>query len=151
MIRAIIQQCDDIVHVDVAQEISSLDNLGSFVQEAPNLTSPGVYKNRLPIQLKASTKAFPAWFLDLEESSASMRRLSSGAESILDRNITFVEFPSFELEESAVKGLTSSLMENMFMHASVGSVESEQRVMEILSGSGGHLIDVVLYLFSSSK
>ena len=151
LIRAIIQHCDDIVHVDAAQEISSLDNLESFVQEAQSLASPGAHRSRLPIQLKASTKAYPAWFLDLEESATSKRRPSSGVESRLDRNISFVEFPACEPGQSTINGFTSSFMEKMFMHTGVGPVESEQSVMEILSGSDGHLIDVVLYLFSSSK
>jgi hypothetical protein len=82
------------------------------------------------------------------EESTSKRRPSSGVDSILDRNIGFVEFPSSEPGDPTSG---SSLIEQMFMHADVGPVESEHKVMEILSGSGGHLIDVVLYMFSNSK
>jgi hypothetical protein len=149
LIRAIIQQCDDIVHVDVAQEMATVDNFESLAESARSPTSPASrHKSQSPIQLRASTKAYPSWFLELEESSASKRR-PSAVESILDRNISFVEFPSYGSGESDTK-FVPSLVETMFMHADVGSVESEQAVMEILGGSGGHLIDAVLYIFADS-
>lgn len=146
LIREIIQQCDDIVHVDVPQEISSLNSL-----DEQNLASSSLHHSQRPTQLNASTKAYPPWYLDLEESSTLKRRPSTGVESILDRNISFVEFPSCGPGNSDPGSFTSSLLEKMFLHADVGPVESEQRVMEILGGSGGHLIDVVLYLFSGRK
>jgi hypothetical protein len=45
-------------------------------------------------EVYASTRAYPAWFSDLEESRILRRRKSMG-DSVLERNLCFVDTPGY--------------------------------------------------------
>jgi len=45
-------------------------------------------------EIYASTKAYPAWWSDLEESRILRRRKSMG-DSVLERNLCFVDTPGY--------------------------------------------------------
>ena len=96
LLKAIVQTCEDIVHVDplttptiaipVPQRKSSKSKSrsGSTDMQATSQIT----------EVYASTRAYPAWWSDLEESRILRRRKSLG-DSILERNLCFVDTPGY--------------------------------------------------------
>ncbi len=88
------QSCEDIVHVDpisttpiavpeVRRKSRTKSRTGSEVESTTKIT-----------EIYASTKAYPAWWSDLEESRILRRRKSMG-DSVLERNLCFVDTPGY--------------------------------------------------------
>ena len=95
-------------------------------------------------EIHASTKPYPTWWSEIEDSKMLRRRRTLG-DTILDRNICFVDVESQDdlrascdyimLQfEKVIKGPTSSAAD-----------------FTILCGGGGPQVDVVLYLLSRGK
>jgi hypothetical protein len=132
LIKSIVQVCEDIVHVD---PLSS--------------SNPSSSTNKLPKQsateIHASTKPYPAWWSDVDESKILRRRKSMG-DAVLERNVCFVEISSVEKGAAMTRYL-----EQQLDRAVVASTSSSNDFIGMLSGRGGAQVDVVLYLVSSSK
>lgn len=56
-------------------------------------------------EIFASTKALPEWWSDLDDSQLVSRRSSVGGDTILDRNICFIDTPGYSVGSSV--GLSS--------------------------------------------
>jgi hypothetical protein len=82
--------------------------------------------------------------MDLEESRL-LRRRKSSTDSILERNISFVDTPGDR--DSAVVDYVESLL---YQTSSIPSLEDSD-IVGLVSGSGGLLVDLVLYLLPPSK
>jgi hypothetical protein len=94
-------------------------------------------------EIHASTKAYPAWWSELEESRVLRRRKSMG-ETVLERNVCFIDTPGTTPtwnEDHVVKYVESLLHKN----AEIMSL-SEPELMNALSGSGGVQVDLVIYV-----
>jgi len=63
-------------------------------------------------EVYASTRAYPAWWSDLEESRILRRRKSLG-DSVLERNLCFVDTPGYGNKTSVGTLLQSSLYANI--------------------------------------
>jgi hypothetical protein len=90
-----VQTCEDIVHVD------PLSSIPISVHEPQRRSSKGKRSGSVDIQttsqvteVYASTRAYPSWWSDLEESRILRRRKSMG-DSVLERNLCFVDTPGY--------------------------------------------------------
>ena len=150
LIRSIVQLCEDIVHVD------SFSPSQSFSQ-APPQSKSRKRKSSSPsttsiTEIHASTKSYPYWWTELEESRV-LRRRKSGTDVVLERNLCFVDTPGFT--EAGSKTDDTNLVVDYVEHllyqtASVPSLEDSD-LLGIISGAGGVSVDVVLYLLPPSE
>lgn len=96
LIKAIVQVCEDIVHVD------PLSANAIFIPETKERASriklrsgsADMQATSEITEVYASTRAYPAWWSDLEESRLLRRRKSMG-DSVLERNLCFVDTPGY--------------------------------------------------------
>lgn len=91
-------------------------------------------------EIYASTKPYPEWWSNVEESRILRRRKSMG-DSVLERNICFVDTTdSIKLERII------SYVEQQLVNAisSVDQLSGEFSAM--LSGRGSSQVDIILYL-----
>jgi len=95
-------------------------------------------------EIYASTKPYPTWWSDLDESRILRRRKSMG-DSVLERNICFVDTP-----DSAKLERVSHYVEQQLQKALASASEASTDFQGLLSGRGGSQVDVVLYLITKS-
>lgn len=130
LIKSIVQVCEDIVHVDpLASSNPSSSTVTGSRQSAT--------------EIHASTKPYPAWWSDVDESKILRRRKSMG-DAVLERNVCFVEIGSVEKGARVIRYL-----EQQLQRAIIACTSSSNDFIGMLSGRGGAQVDVVLYLVSS--
>lgn len=93
-------------------------------------------------EIYASTKPYPAWWSDVDESKILRRRKSIG-DVVLERNICFVEIRTAEKGGAVLRYL-----EQQLQRAIAALTNSSNDTIGMLSGRGGAQVDVVLYLIS---
>ena len=95
LIKAIVQTCEDIVHVDplITTPISAPQSRKSSRSKSRS-GSADLQSTTEITEVYASTRAYPAWWSDLEESRVLRRRKSMG-DSVLERNLCFVDTPGY--------------------------------------------------------
>lgn len=146
LIRSIVQLCDDIVHVDPltppVPTSQSSPSKPSFRKKKANSSA----STRIT-EVHASTKPYPHWWTDLGESRI-LRRRQSSVDAVLERNICFVDTPGCEGE--ATSAIVNYVEKSMHQMASISSLDDSD-VLGVLSGSGGVLVDVVIYLLPPSQ
>ena len=149
LIKSIFQTCEDIVHVD---PLTSL--IPSLATSSPrNRRRTSRDGQRMPTrqitEVYASTRPYPAWWSELDDSRVLRRRKSLG-ESILERNLCFVDSPghsSGRSDEDVIKPVVCYVEEHFERLSSLANL-SDGDLMGLVSGSGGSQVDVVFYLFS---
>ncbi|CAK7273698.1 hypothetical protein SEPCBS57363_005784 [Sporothrix epigloea] len=175
LIKAIVQSCQHIVHVDnimpPSLSSSGLSSIGprrsseAFTGSAnvPNggqntirarrkssrSTQPDTTTNHIT-EIYASTKPYPKWWSVLANEGGSRRRKSLG-DNVLDRNICFVDTPGFTRSTSA----TDSIMPVIeyvegFVQKLCTSSLNDTDFVGLLSGDGGTAVDVVFYLLAEN-
>ncbi|KAL9589604.1 MAG: hypothetical protein Q9203_001611 [Teloschistes exilis] len=147
LIKSIVQLCEDIVHVDpVSLNASSLPQ-GSRSAARDGLLKVSNLSTSQLHEVWASTKAYPGWWTELEDSRA-LRRRSSIGEPILERNICFVDTPGYGQGLSITEGIqeVTSYIEAQLARSSSASINNGGEMVNMLSGIGGAQVDVVLYL-----
>jgi hypothetical protein len=130
LIKSIVQVCEDIVHVD------------PLTSSIPS-SSTAILSKQFATEIHASTKPYPAWWSDVDESKVLRRRKRMG-DAVLERNVCFVEIGS--VEEGATM---TRYLEQQLDKAIVAPTSSSNDFIGMLSGRGGAQVDVVLYLVSS--
>lgn len=103
-------------------------------------------------EIHASTKPYPHWWTDVEETRV-LRRRKSSIDTVLERNICFVDTPGYiegSSEEEDMSLVVEYLESLLHQTASVTNMEDGD-IIGVVSGSGGVLVDVVLYLLPPSK
>ena len=141
LIKSIVQLCEDIVHVDPLTS-------GTSASGAPSAGRPRnkARSNRSTItEVYASTKPYPSWWTDAEDSKILRRRKSMG-DAVLERNLCFVDVSSSVGIEPIVEYMVQQLQSGM-VSASTASGD----FLGLLSGRGGAQVDVILYLLSNGK
>jgi hypothetical protein len=123
LIKSIVQVCDDIVHVDP-------------------LASAHAARSGQTVETFASTKAYPQWWSDLDESRILRRRKSMG-DSVLERNLCFVDTSSSRKIEHIIH-----YTEQQLAKAIEATSTGQHDFAAMLSGRGGTQVDVILYLVS---
>ena len=102
------------------------------------------------IEIHASSRAYPLWWSELDE-NRFLRRRYSNTESILERNICFVDTPALEPIYSPNDSSRSidtivQYIEQQFQQGKRLSSLSEAEVISILTGSCSSLVDLVIYI-----
>ncbi|EGP92280.1 unnamed protein product [Zymoseptoria tritici ST99CH_1E4] len=134
LITSILRCSEDVVHVD--HSATPLNIGASFATDGSEQSTFA--------EITASTRQYPAWRTDFESRRMLLRRNSVG-EGILERNLTFIDTPSVEDDQSCRQLLefTKDLLQRT---ARIESM-TDSELMSLLSGDGGVQIDAVLYLF----
>lgn len=90
MVKAIVQICEHIVHVDPIPSQAEAKAHGG------QATLPRRASNSTPTisEIYASTKPYPEWWSMLNDPHISERRKSLG-DSVLERNVCFVDTPGY--------------------------------------------------------
>jgi len=97
LIKAIVQTCEDIVHVDPLITNPSSTSVPQSRKSSRSKSRSGSTDLQATTditEIYASTRAYPAWWSDLEESRVLRRRKSMG-DSVLERNLCFVDTPGY--------------------------------------------------------
>jgi hypothetical protein len=102
LIKAIVQSCEHIVHVDPITPSSMLTS--SMTRSVPLTIGASGSKRRQSsrertgtsqiTEVYASTKPYPEWWSDVDDFRILRRRKSLG-DAVLDRNICFVDTPGY--------------------------------------------------------
>lgn len=103
-------------------------------------------------EIHASTKPYPHWWTDLED-SGSYRRRRSGVDSVLERNITFVDTPGFPSGSTTREdmALVVDYVESLLYQMTSVPTMEDSDILSVVSGSGGNSVDLVFYLLPPSK
>ncbi|KAF2234044.1 hypothetical protein EV356DRAFT_447313 [Viridothelium virens] len=148
LIRSIMQCCEDIVHVDplpTSQSTSQINEKSpksSQSKERPASTS--VFS-----EVHASTRSYPAWWTEDEESKTIRRRKSMG-DAVLERNICFVDAPSYTGYETSLPNLEPTIQYiDRLLHRNVAFKSlTDSELLDMLSGNGGVQVDLILLVLS---
>jgi len=95
LIKAMVQTCEDIVHVDPLTTATVA--IPEWRRSSKSKSKSGNSSSIATIEVTeiyASTRAYPSWWSDLEESRVLRRRKSLG-DSVLERNLCFVDTPGY--------------------------------------------------------
>lgn len=133
LIKSIVQLCEDIVHVDPISNSTILRSKGSS-------RTANAFQ-----ETYASTKPYPAWWSDVDESRVLKRRKSMG-DLVLERNICFVD-TSHDRDATLATAYIKQQLQKSLLTTGNGSTE----MTSLLSGFGGSQVDLVLYLVSHGK
>lgn len=107
------------------------------------------------VEINASSKAYPPWWSEMEESRTLRRRKSMG-DVVIERNICFIDTPGWD-EQDVGDGMDNSgvqvlgRVEGLLRQSSTMGNMSDSELLNVLSGGGGPQVDVVLYMFDPSK
>ncbi|KIW02567.1 uncharacterized protein PV09_06022 [Verruconis gallopava] len=146
LIRAIVRQCEDIVHLD------------PIATPTPNVQTPRAGEKRSRkhrssattqiTEIQASTKAYPLWWSDIEDSRVLLRRRKSMTETVLERNVCFIDTPGIETSSKmpVEKHALVEYLETLFQKNVAMTEMSSADLLGVLSGAGGVQVDVVLYI-----
>ncbi|KAJ5424441.1 hypothetical protein N7491_009657 [Penicillium cf. griseofulvum] len=140
LIKSIVQTCDDIVHVDTIPQTTLGRRKHSRSRSRETLTAT--------TEIYASTKPYPSWWSDLEDSRVLQRRRSIG-EIVLERNLCFVDTPATNLSRTGQSDAIRQYMRQQFFRATNALNGSSVDFQNLLAGNGGSQVDAILYLISN--
>lgn len=153
LIKSIVQTCDDIVHVDpLSPNTPSVTQLlGSKSKSRQD--SPSVKATKSITEVHASTKPYPSWWSDIDDTKVLSRRRKSMGDTVLERNLCFVDTPGYSNGISRMESMQSILeyIELQLTKPFSAPTASEGDIAGLLSGSGGSQVDVVFYLVAQGR
>lgn len=137
LIKAIVQSCNHIVHVDPILP-SPISLIPRNIDSPPGRRGSRRQASRSDVgtsqitEVFASTKPYPEWWSELDDSRILKRRKSI-EDAVLDRNICFVDTPGYSSAQSVScsSHLTSVVREGLFCN--------ERLLTAIRSGNGDHV------------
>lgn len=95
LIKALVQSCEHIVHVDpIAPQSTALLGQNSSPRRGRSKSSRNNTRTTEIAEIFASTKPYPEWWSDLDDFQLLKRRKSVD-DTILDRNICFIDTPGY--------------------------------------------------------
>ncbi|KAL2863477.1 uncharacterized protein BJX67DRAFT_384633 [Aspergillus lucknowensis] len=146
LIKSIVQICEDIVHVDPFDEPTSSVSLSHLSRSSRTLSRP---THAVPpvSEIYASSKPYPTWWSDLEDSRVLRRRKSTG-EVVLERNICFVDTLRGHLSQAGQLDATIQYMNQQLFRATTALDCSNADFQNMMAGNGGSQVDAALYLIS---
>lgn len=143
LIKAIVQASEHIVHVDPLQDAQKT------IQRERKRRNSRQQKDELCIsEVYASTKPYPAWWSDMDDSRVLRRRKSLG-DVVLERNLCFVDTGGGKKSSRAEQ--TENLVQYMVhqLLRSLGAIHAVNSDLQgLLGGNGGSQVDTILYLIS---
>ena len=141
LIKSIVQLCEDIVHVDPL--ISNIPASGTSC--AGRVSDPAGSERPATIEVYASTKPYPSWWTEMEDSKILRRRKSMG-DAVLERNVCFVDVSSSTGTEPVVEYMVQQLRSGI-----TSAISGSGDFLGLLSGRGGTQVDLILYLISNGE
>ncbi|KAK2807553.1 hypothetical protein FQN50_005421 [Emmonsiellopsis sp. PD_5] len=149
LIKSVVQIFEDIVHVDpLCRNSSHIDRQkagksrhkkGYQPRSAPEPTSI--------TEIYASTKPYPSWWSDLEDSRVLRRRKSTG-DIVLERNLCFVDTTNGTMGPADHIERIVQYLSQQFRRATTAMDSANSDIQGLLSGNGGSQVDAILYLIS---
>ena len=136
------QTCEDIVHVDPLAIGRSL-SLKSPSDGKRGFDSP---EQPRVCEINASTRPYPSWWSEIEDSKILRRRSTSG-DTVLDRNLCFVDTTASHNDCSTIYEYMMIQLQKAMRAPS--RVDSD--LASLLGGKGGSQVDVVLYMLSQGE
>ncbi|KAK1835119.1 Septin-1 [Podospora conica] len=161
LIKAIVQSCEHIVHVDaITPTVPGLSSSTPALRRhrsSPSTSSSGSSSRRQPsrsgdiptgsiAEIYASTKPYPEWWSEIDDFKVLQRRKSLG-DVVLDRNICFVDTPGYGSGSSSMDTITpvTSYIEGHFRRMRSDSL-SDGDTLNLIGGAGGVQVDVLFYM-----
>ncbi|KAJ9155098.1 p-loop containing nucleoside triphosphate hydrolase [Pleurostoma richardsiae] len=147
LIKAIVQSCEHIVHVDpIGPSQSSLASSRASLRHKRGRPSKGENSTNQITEIHASTKPYPEWWSDLDDFRVLKRRKSLG-DTVLDRNVCFVDTPGYGYGSSSMDTITPVVryVESHFERVQ-SNATGEAELLNMLGGDGGSQVDVVFYI-----
>ncbi|ERS99885.1 hypothetical protein HMPREF1624_03252 [Sporothrix schenckii ATCC 58251] len=163
LIKAIVQSCPHIVHVDHVTPTSfslsgtrrssaatATTTAASTVRarrKSSRSTRPDLSTNDIT-EIYASTKPYPTWWNEVSDAGGVRRRKSLG-DNVLDRNICFVDTPGFTRNTSTMDTIMPVVeyVEGYLKKLCTNSL-SDADFVGLVSGDGGTSVDAVFYMIS---
>lgn len=137
------------MHVDpLTPHLPSIDQFPSRKPKSKP-SSTNVRSTNQITEVYASTKPYPTWWSDIKETKVLRRRKSMG-DTVLERNLCFVDTPGYSHGISRMESMESTLqyIEAQFSKPFSDVTRSPGDFVSLLSGSGGFQVDVVLYMIA---
>ncbi|KAL0473864.1 Septin domain-containing protein [Neurospora intermedia] len=160
LIKAIVQSCEHIVHVDpiTPSPMSPQPSLKNSVTLKEKQTKGGSKSSSKRqssngtsqiTEVYASTKPYPQWWSEIDDLNVLKRRKSM-EDTVLDRNICFVDTPGYGSGSSSMDTITPvvQFIESQMQRMNVNAL-NDGDMLNMLGGEGGVQIDVVFYLVSN--
>ncbi|KAI9742805.1 MAG: hypothetical protein M1818_003534 [Claussenomyces sp. TS43310] len=146
LIKAIVQICDDIVHVDPLSSTSPSASR-TYQKGSRSKAKKGcrdLDSTSQITEIYASTRAYPHWWSEVDEGRVLRRRRSMG-DTVLERNICFVDTPGYGNGTSNLETITA-VVQYLESQLERGLGISNNDLIGILGGNGGHQVDAVFYV-----
>jgi hypothetical protein len=109
LIKAIVQICEDIVHVDplATAPVPVPERRRRSKHKAVSGSSNFQATSQIT-EIYASTRAYPTWWSEFDESKI-LRRRKSTEDSVLERNLCFVDTPGYGNKTSVSISIAPSI------------------------------------------
>ncbi|EEH11149.1 heat shock protein [Histoplasma capsulatum G186AR] len=149
LIKSIVQVVEDIVHVDPLPRGPSRIRTNKSSPKRSH-RSHHLREATSIAEVYASTKPYPSWWSDLEDSRVLRRRKSMG-DLVLERNLCFVDTSCGTLGLEDQAECIIQYISRQFQR-SVNALDSFNTDFQgLLSGNGGSQVDAILYLVSEDS
>ncbi|KAL9103571.1 MAG: hypothetical protein Q9163_001409 [Psora crenata] len=149
LIKSIVQICEDIVHVDPLSISPPALDQAPLKKIRTKQYLPNSKSTQLITEVYASTKPYPSWWLDIEDNKV-LKKCKNVGETVLERNLCFVDTPGYSSGMSKIEAIDSVLqyIEGQLNKSFTASSSSAGEFVGLLSGDGGSQVDVVFYMIS---
>lgn len=152
LIKSIVQTCEDIVHVDPSSPTlqHTWSQYGRRTGDQKESGKTYIATTKIA-EVHASTKAYPSWWSEMDESRTLRRRKSMG-DVVLERNLCFVDTPGW-VQSDDTNGIhdhsnhLTAYVEALLRQNSSMAAMSDAELLNLLGGGGGQQVDAVLYMF----
>ncbi|SPO02718.1 uncharacterized protein DNG_05393 [Cephalotrichum gorgonifer] len=143
LIRAILQCCEHIVHVEPKKDVP-----GTRLNNSRHDTTEKLVPESQISEIHASTMPRPPWWTPCDEGSAESKD-PTFVDTVLDPNICFVDTPGHE-NPTMLPQVISLAREYIESHLRphLSSSVADSDMLRMLGGNGGSLVTGVLYLIS---
>ncbi|OIW33789.1 hypothetical protein CONLIGDRAFT_640879 [Coniochaeta ligniaria NRRL 30616] len=156
LIKAIVQSCNHIVHVDPIAP-SSMSLVPRCETPLPARRGSRRRASRSDIgtsqitEVFASTKPYPEWWSELDDSRILKRRKSM-EDAVLDRNICFVDTPGYSSAQSAMETISRVVQYvESHLHRMSSNSLPDGDILNLVGGDGGVQVDAVFYMVSNRR
>ncbi|ODH36230.1 hypothetical protein ACO22_02836 [Paracoccidioides brasiliensis] len=154
LIKSIVQIFEDIVHVDPLPRRPSRPDAGRASSRPGSKRLSRTHhhdrESTSLVEIYASTKPYPSWWSDLEDSRVLRRRKSMG-DFVLERNLCFVDTTSGALGLLDQAECIVQYLGQQFQRAVTALDSINSDFLGLLSGNGGSQVDAILYLVSKDS
>ncbi|KAI9883909.1 MAG: Nucleolar protein 10 [Watsoniomyces obsoletus] len=149
LIKSIVQACEDIVHVDPLSANVSSVSVPSSRKASTRASNWAQSSTHAIAEVFASTRPYPMWWSELDDSRVLKRRKSLG-DSVLERNLCFVDTPGYRKDSSSRQAIDQIVhyVESQLQRATSTDHMTDEELTNLLGGNGSPHVDLVFLMFS---